>query len=304
VRTAYYDVLLAEQQIVVHEAAVKLLSEELQNTTRRFEAGAVPRFDVLRGEVAVANAKPRLIRARNGHRIAKNRLAILLGYDIPATIWEDIPMTLTDTLQAEPYSLELPVAIAQARGRRPELSALQKTVDLRRERVTAAKAESRPWFSLFAGYDARNSTFSQRFNEPVSGPIAGVEMTWEIWDAGATKGRVRQAEAFHTKAKVVLDDAMRRVEQEVRTAYSRFIEAQEVLDSQAKVQERAQEALRLAISRYDAGTGTQLDVLDAQTALTEASATQVEALRDYSVARAALDRAIGQDVPSIKEGKR
>jgi len=304
VRTGYYDVLLAEQQILVHEAEVKLLSEELQNTTRRFEAGAVPRFDVLRGEVAVANAKPRLIRARNSHRIAKNRLATLLGYNIPAMVWEDIPMTLTDRLHAAPYKVELPVAIAQALGRRPELSALQKSVDLRKERVRAAKGENRPWFSIFAGYDARNSQFSERFNDAVSGPIAGVEMTWEIWDSGATKGRVRQAEAFVTKAEVALDDTMRRVEQEVRTAYSRFIEAQETLESQAKVQERAQESLRLAISRYDAGTGTQLDVLDAQTALTEASATQVEALRNYLVARAELERAIGQDIPAIKEGKR
>ena len=181
---------------------------------------------------------------------------------------------------------------------------LFRSVDLRKERIAAAKAENKPWISIFAGYDARNSSLQPEFTRSVDGPIAGVELTWDIWDAGATKGRVKQAEAYYQKALVSLEDAMRRVEQEVRTAYSRFLEAREVLESQQKVQEQATEALRLAVSRYDAGTGTQLDVLDAQTALTEASATQVEALRNYLVARATLERSIGQDVPSIKEGKK
>jgi outer membrane protein TolC len=89
---------------------------------------------------------------------------------------------------------------------------------------------------------------------------------------------------------------LRRIEQEVRTAYSSFIEAREVLDSQKKVVERAEESIRLADARYDAGSGTQLDVLDAQTSLTEARTTQVEAARDYLVARARLERAMGMGV--------
>jgi outer membrane protein TolC len=94
-----------------------------------------------------------------------------------------------------------------------------------------------------------------------------------------------------------VEQITRRVELEVRTAYSDFIEAREVLESQKKVQDQAQEAYRLAQSRYEAGTGTQLDVLSAQTSLTDARSTQIQALHDYAVARARLERAIGQDVP-------
>src|SRR2546425_13110823 len=72
VRIAYFDILLAAQQIVVREASVKLLTRELEDTRRRFEAGTVPRFNVLRAEVELANAQPKLIRAKNDHRIAKN----------------------------------------------------------------------------------------------------------------------------------------------------------------------------------------------------------------------------------------
>ncbi|MCL5097701.1 MAG: TolC family protein, partial [Candidatus Omnitrophica bacterium] len=102
--------------------------------------------------------------------------------------------------------------------------------------------------------------------------------------------------ALHKKPQVDLDDTSRRIELEVRTAYSNFIEAKEVLDAQKMVQEEAEEALRLATARYDAGTGTQLDVLNAQTSLTEARTTQIQALHDYVVAQARLERAIGQSV--------
>src|SRR5207247_1277899 len=161
-----------------------------ENTTHRFEAGAVPRFDVLRGEVELANARPRLIRARNAHRIAKNNLATLLGHNLPLTVWEDLPLTLTGKLEPEPYEIELPAALAQARERRPELGVFRKSETLRKERVTVAKSTYKPILGLFAGYGARNSSFRNDFFSSVSGPIAGVQFNWDIYDGGLTKGKV------------------------------------------------------------------------------------------------------------------
>ena len=165
---------------------------------------------------------------------------------------------------------------------------------MRKERVTVAKSTYKPILGLFAGYGARNSSFRNDFFSSVSGPIAGVQFNWDIYDGGLTKGKVIEAEALYEKAQIDLDEATRRVEQEVRTTYSSFLEAREVLESQKKVQEQAEEALQLATARYEAGTSTQLDVLNAQTALTEARTTQVQAAHDYIVARARLERAIGQ----------
>jgi outer membrane protein len=73
VRKAYYDVLLANQQITVHQASVNLLQSELEDQQRRYNAGTVPKFNVLRAEVAVANERPNLIQAQNSYRIAKNK---------------------------------------------------------------------------------------------------------------------------------------------------------------------------------------------------------------------------------------
>lgn len=301
VEVGYYDVLLAEQQITVQQASVELLDRELADTTRRYEAGTVPRFNVLRAEVELANARPRLIRAQNSFRIAKNSLANLLGLTLPANNGQEIPLKLSGQLEAEPYSMDLSRAIRLALEQRTELGSLQKAETLRQEDVKAAKAGALPSLQGFVGYDVHNSMFDPDLTQEFHGWTAGVELTWNIFDGLQTRGKVSQARALHDRAVVDLEDARRQIELEVRTAYSNFVEAQEVLESQKKVLEQAEEALRLARARSEAGTGTQLDVLSAQTALTEARTTQVQALRDYDVARARLERAVGMKNPALAE---
>ena len=303
VRVAYYDILLAAEQIGVQEASIKLLARELEDTRRRFEAGTVPRFNVLRAEVELANARPRLLHAKNEHRIARNNLANLLGYNLPKEIREDIPLRLTGRLDAEPYEIELPAALGRAIARRPELAALRKAELLRKETLASARSGYQPSVQAFGGYGWRSSQFSNDLSRDVSGWNAGLQLNWDIFDGFLSRGKVQEARALYKKAAYEVEDLARRIELEVRTAHSNFIEAREVLASQQKVVEQAEEALRLANARADAGTGTQLDVLGAQTALTEARSTRVQALHDYDAVRARLDRAIGNGAPQLDHEK-
>ncbi len=294
VRVGYYDVLQAAEQIVVEQASIKLLHEQLDDQQRRFDAGTVPRFNVLQAEVAEANERPRLIQARNNFRVSKNSLVNLLAIHLPPQILEDVPLQLTDKLDAEPYQIDLPVAIAKAFENRSELASLRKQQALRDEGVIGANSNYKPTFQLVAGYGGRNAEFIT--SDPayaIHGATAGAQFTWNIFDGFLTKGKVEQAKALQQGSRVDVDNEKRSIELEVRTDYSNFIEARETLESQKKVQEEAEEALRLATARNGAGTGTQLDVLSAETALTQARSTQIQALHDYDVARARLERAIG-----------
>ena len=137
--------------------------------------------------------------------------------------------------------------------------------------------------------------FVNDLEREVHGWSAGAQLSWNIFDGKLTDGKVRENTALRDKSKLETDDTARKIELEVRTAYSTFIEAKEVLETQKKVQEQAEEALRQVNVLYKEGAvgGTQLDVLNAQTALTEARTTQIQALHDYDVARARLERAIG-----------
>jgi outer membrane protein TolC len=300
VRLAYYDVLLAAQQITVNEASVKLLQKELDDQQRRFDAGTVPHFNVLRADVALANAKPNLFRANSQYRIAKNVLANLLGYNLPRDVMENIPLNLTDTFDVADWNMALPDAIQQALERRTELQDLRQQVILQKLNIVSAKSGYKPTIQAFAGYNWQNSSFSTDIGDEINGWNVGGQLTWNIFDGALTIGKVKQAKAVYKKSETELEDRSRQIELDVRTAYSDFLEAKEVLESQTKVQEQAEEALREANARFDAGTGTQLDVLDAETSLTQARTTQVQALHDCAAARARLERSIGAELASAK----
>jgi outer membrane protein TolC len=301
VRLAYDDVLLAAQQIQVNEASVGSLTRELEDTQRRFQAGTVPKFDVLRAQVELGNERPRLIQARNDYRVGKDNLLHLLGVTLPRTIWEDIPLTLSDALVAQPYEIDWPSALTRALEKRPELAALRKAQALRREDLVNARAGYKPTASVFGGYQWQSPPYENNLAADLSGWIAGAQVSWNIFDGQLTRGRVSEAQAHYERSQIDVAESERQIELDARTALSNFIEAKEVLESQKLVREEAEEALRLAEARHAAGSATQLDVLDAQTSLTQARTTQAQALHDYAAARARLQRALGEDMEIVEK---
>ena len=189
----------------------------------------------------------------------------LLGYNLPRDVWENLPLDLTDTFDTSPWDLILPDAIQQALSRRTELLSLRKQIDLEELNIVNAKSGYKPSVQVFAGYNWMNNSFSGDVGNELDGWNAGAQMTWSIFDGALTRGKVIQAKAQYKHAQTDLADQSRQIELAVRTAYSDFLEARETLESQQKVQEEADEALREANARAEAGNGTQLDVLDAQT---------------------------------------
>jgi outer membrane protein len=126
--------------------------------------------------------------------------------------------------------------------------------------------------------------------------VVGVRLSWALFDGFLTKGKVVEAKARRGKASEAKAETTRQVELQVRTAWSDLRTARAVLDAQVENVRTAQRSLEIAKARHNEGAGTQLDVLDAQSALTQARGQYVNALRDHSVARARLLRATGADV--------
>ncbi len=312
-RLAYYDVLLALEQIRVHQESVVLLQKEVDDQERRYKAGTVPKFNVLRAQVQLANERPLLIRAQNDYRVSKNNLADRMGYNVPKDMWEDIPMQLTDKLDADPYQVNLPAALEHALETRTELVSRQKNEQLQQLNIVNAKAGYKPTVQVFAGYNWYSAQYADMGDPsatpptpPLTPPLSltetfkgynvGGQVSWDLFDGLLTHGKVMQAKAEHEKSQNDVAEEGRQIELQVRTSYSDFVEATEVLDSQTTVLAEAEESLREAQARFDAGTGTQLDVLDAETSLTQARAINAQALHDYDSTRARMERAIGEDM--------
>ncbi|HUG13221.1 MAG TPA: TolC family protein [Opitutaceae bacterium] len=300
VRTRFYDVLLAREQIKVQEQNVTLLREQLQTSKNRFEAGAVSNFDVLRAEVELANALPELIRARNSFRTAIDALRFSLGYvnTSPGTIAK-IP-EFVGTLDYTPVNFELESTLATARESRPELLRLAALAEAQDANVRFARSGYLPDLALVGGYQFRKSGFSDRFAESIDGWSVGLQSSWAIFDGKRTAGQVAQARSQLAQSELRLDEFGLSVEVEVRRALSAFQEAGELVDAAEKVVGQAQEALRLANSRYGAGTATQLDVLTTQVSLVRAQLNKLQAVYNYNVSVARVRQAAGMPDPLVR----
>ncbi len=297
VRTRFYDVLLARESIKVQEQSVALLEEQLQNARNRYEAGAASNFEVLRAEVALANAQPALIQARNAFRTSFDEVVQLMGGESsPSGTGLRTPQVVGE-LTVEPVQYEVAAAVATARASRPELARLDKLVEARAKGVEIARAGARPAVDLVGSYQWRKAGLSDRFSDARDGWLLGVQSQWNVFDGRATTGRVVQARSALSQIELLRSEAELGIEIEVRRAVSLLQEAGELVEASRRVVEQATEALRLATVRQAAGTATQLDVLTSQVDLTQARNNQLRANYNYLVAASRVRKAIGQADP-------
>jgi outer membrane protein TolC len=288
IRTQFVNVLRTRALIQVQEESIQLLTNQLKDQQNRFDAGTVPRFNVLRAEVALSNARPELIRARNNHLIAQLELARSLNLE-PGQDGHpsfhcvgslDVPERTANVLEA----------LQVAKEKRPFLKVQRQTILLEAEQVKVAISGILPQIEASGGYEFRNSRLTKDLESSIDGWFLGVNGRWDIFDGLATYGRTKQAQARLKTAKVNYDDSVLQVELEVQQAHALLRQARETIQSQQKAVEQALESLRLANERLAAGAGTQLDVLDARVALTQARTTELQARADYNAAIAEFDR--------------
>ncbi len=294
VTTEYYSVVLAARIIRVQEESLTLLEQQLRDQQNRFEAGTVPQFNVLRSQVELANARPELIRAKNDFRVAQLRLARVMGMSNYEIGGGGLAFRLTDSLEAKQQPIDLAEFLTAAKQSRPLLKSRRLAVLEASETIKVELGTRIPRIEAVVGYEWRNSGFSDDLGDVINGWFAGLRGTWNIFDGFRIEGRVQQARAALEQAKVLYEDAERQVELEVFEAYSQWQQASELIESQGVNVEQAEEALRLATARLDAGTATQLELFDARVALNRAQVTRLQAMFDYTRAVSSIDRASGR----------
>jgi len=293
VRTRFYTVLLSREKIKVQEQNTELLQRQLQDVKNRYEAGTVSNFEVLRAEVALANAQTPLITARNDYRLAIEELRRSLGFTTATEPNVTKTPDFIGTLEFAPASFDLRSALATAREQRPDLLRLRKLETAAEEGIVARRAGYYPNLSLYGAYDSRKTPGLNSFSDNRDGITVGLQSTWNIFDGRATAGRVAQARSFLEQAKLAVGEAQLSVDVDVRRAISTFQQANELAEASKKVVAQAEEAVRLANARYNAGTATQLDVLTSQVDLTTARLNQLQAYYSYNVAVATTRKAMG-----------
>jgi outer membrane protein len=260
--------------------------DHLRLTQLRKEAGAVPKADVLRAQVEVSSAQLALIRSENLIRQARGNLNLSMGRPVE----KPLEVAASSSPLIRPEQMDLTLSLEQAAQSRPEFKAALRKIEVSQSNIQAAKSAYGPRLRAEGGFGWRDSDFLPQDEEW----SVGIILEWPLFTGFARKHRLAQAKADLSKEEAEAERLKQAVRQEVWNAFSRVTEAYQTLETSQLLVQDALESQRLSRERYEAGAGTITELLDSQTALARAQATQVESGWDYRIALAQFMRATGR----------
>ncbi len=281
--TAYYNYLAAERVREVDTETVVQANDHLHQAQAFYKAGTVPQYDVVDAEVTLANARVSLIQADNNVKVARIQLENVIGRRLPPDF------VLEDVLNVTHVEISLQSAIETAIKSRPELLASQAQVQAGKAGLTAAWTSDLPSINLSGSYNWRNFDINPLYG----GWNFGLTVSLPIFDGFALDAGIDRARANLKVAEASNDLAMQSLYLEVQQDEFALEEAGQRIVAANKLVQQATEALRLAIGRYNSGTGSELEVTDAQVSMANARITYIQSLYDYNVSYAQLERAMG-----------
>jgi outer membrane protein TolC len=281
VKEAYTNTLFSQRLIRVQEQAQERAELNLRSAKGFFEVGTRPKSDVARAEVDVANAKLDLIRAKNALRSA------LVALNTAMAITVDSLTQIVDNLVYQPVTLDRQQLRSDSLRQRPEYRSAKLT-------AAAAEARERKAFRDFLPDVSGQGSYGATQKELNEAWSVGLSLNWSFFDGGGRIARYQEAKALLEGAKANVKSTELSILQNVEQAEIAVEETAERIQAAQALVASAQENFRLAQGRFDAGVGTILELTDAQLALTQAQNTESQALADYRIALARLDRAVGR----------
>lgn len=281
----YYLLQNADAQVAIAQAAVEDASQSLRDSQLLEQVGLGTRFDVLRAEGDLATATQGLTRAIAERRTARRSLAEFLS------VGQHVQLTAADEIsEAGIWTMTLDETIVRAYKNRAELEQQLVQREISTQDRDIALSEIRPQVSLLAEYDARDNLDD---GVPVlTDWTFEARVRWRIFDGGRAFAGATQAERNIDLADTNFARQRNIIRLEVEEAFYDLIANRENITSTRKNIETFTEALKLARLRFQAGVGTQTDVIDAQRDLTDARGRFLQAVIGYNRSLNALQRSV------------
>ncbi len=317
VKADFYSVLRARALVIVAQESLKNNLDQLSDAEKRLKAGTAAPFDVLSAQTNVANAQQQLITARSSVSLAIASLNNAIGLNI------DTPLHVSGAGAVEtPPGVQPPAATVQGAGSSDDISnvgsefeqntlgpvyshlvqeALHTRPDVLAARAALAAARRGLYIALrsYLPTVSLSAQFSYQpnaagFSPQTTSSQVSVSVSIPIWDGGISRAAKEQAHASLSNNQTLLRQAEDQVTLDVRNAYLTLLQARDRVAVANQALAQARESYRLALVRYTSGVSTQVEVSNAQAALTQAEQNQVNALYDYNSDRSALDAAVGR----------
>ena len=287
----YYNLQNSDGQVAIRQASVRNAQQSLRDAEALERAGVGTRFAVLQAQSNVANEVQQLSVARRDQRVAQRRLAEILNISQSANLTAADPVE-----QAGSWRLSLEESIVQAFKNRPELEQQLVQRDISKEQRRSIRAGRLPQVNLTGTYNFLGQTSDDPNPFSTRGWAGGyalqANLTWNLFDGGATNARVKQRDADISIAESRFGQLRNQVRREVEQAYFGLESSFENIETSEAGVLQSREALRLARLRFQAGVGTQTDVIQAETDLTRAERNRLSAIVTYNLGLSSLQRAV------------
>jgi len=303
VKQAYLNALYAERIVAITEASQVQVNDQLHRVSLNHQVGSSADYDLLRAQVEAANQEPLVIAARNGRDIAllEVRRLVNLPADQPVELVSPLPET-TDSLPRVDFT-----AVDLDAAGRAALAAAVANVEFRREAVRVYHGDYYPTLTLSSAYGGQaypSAVFPSAISDFHKQWTASLTLSVPLFDGFRTHGAVQQAQAELAGAEAQLSQTRAGVQIEIEQARAEIVRAQALVQARHETVGQAARAQHLATVRFNNGIATAIEVSDSRLALEQASVNEAQATRDYLLAIAALERALGHAVPLMRAGIR
>jgi len=292
---AYLDAVAARDAEQVYIEAERLADSNLAVVKKLYDEGQVSEYDYLRAQVQLANTRPDRIAASNRARLARDYLRNMLALEPGVEVI--LPESIQDVSAPSATIEEL---TAEALQNRPELHQSEQWVNINQKLITIASSGYRPTLGInsriqwdsFQDEIKKSSISSSAWNRSWN---VSLVLSWPIFNGFETSGKVRQAKVDYSQSKLANSQLARQVRLEVQDAWGKVDEARQRVEALGETVSQAERGVEIAQVRFKNGIGIQLEILDAQVALTTARVNRIAALHDLAVAVSELRRAVGRE---------
>jgi outer membrane protein len=290
VRKAYYQTLLAREAMELMRSSLKNAEDNLKNVQLMQKQGIVSDYDELRASVGVENLIPSVIQSETNYILAMDNLRTMVG--LPAT--ENIILdgdlrfeAVDDSIAAQAESIVL--------ESNPGLTAVKRQIELNGAFVNAERSNYLPTIAMFGSYSysAIKDRFNFSTNDFFKSSQIGLSFSLSLFQGFQTYARVEQAQLEQRKSEEQKSTVERNLRTGTHAVQNNLKQARKRVAAQDKTVEMAERGYKIVTTRFLASSATQLEVNDAQLALTQAKVNRIQAIYDYLVASADLDQLIG-----------
>lgn len=321
-RLAYYNVLVAQEQLRLQQATVDRLKENLKDNEARRNAGLIDEYEVLQVRVQLRNQEPQLTQAKYAVEQAYRELKLVMGVplDLSIQIRGDLnqydilePQAQTDENQdikqidrMTPYEFDPQTSLIDiATDQRGDIRMLQTQNQLKEREILAIKSRFMP--TLTANYNlnwsasqAGNPVFFGREDTRARSQTIGVTLSLPIFQGFQRQANLSIAQIERKDIEEQERAVERSAKNEIQAARESLNESIETATARENALELAREGYQRAKVRLENGMGSQLDVTNAELQLREAEANYAQMVFNYLTAKARYDQAIGL-VPFVDE---